>query len=267
VETQQLWLLGLVNGVWGVFAAALLVVALGWGMSAFLLIAAFGYVITAASSLVPLFRTPAASLRFVRADLDYQLSITRSRRDEEHKHLTRLRTQCHDVRRGRFVRQQIKDAQSELATLRENAVCQVEYDRAMIELQRLRSVLGQARYDLLATDWRSLRGVPFEDFLTRVFQLLGYHVQTTKTTGDQGVDLIVFRNGQRIAIQAKGYAGSVGNDAVQQAHAGMAFYQCDRCAVITNSRFTRGAVELAVRVKCSLIDGQSILSLINGKVL
>src|SRR6185503_1151977 len=110
------------------------------------------------------------------------------------------------------------------------------------------------RYDLLATDWRSLRSIPFEDFLARVFRSLGYHVQKTKVSGDQGVDLIATRNGHLLAIQAKGYDGSVGNDSVQQAHAGKAFYGCDACAVVTNSRFTKSAVELAKCVGCLLID-------------
>ena len=56
----------------------------------------------------------------------------------------------------------------------------------------------------------------------------------------------------RIAVQAKGYVESVGNGAVQEALAGMAFYKCQRCAVITNSRFTasRG---LAGRINCILM--------------
>ena len=35
-------------------------------------------------------------------------------------------------------------------------------------------------------------------------------------TGDQGVDLVLSTGGDRIAVQAKCYSGSVGNDAVQQ---------------------------------------------------
>jgi hypothetical protein len=119
---------------------------------------------------------------------------------------------------------------------------------------------------LLMIDWRSLRGVEFENFLADVFQALGYAVETTKASGDQGIDLIASKNGKRIGIQAKGYAKSVGNSAVQEAFAGKTHYGCDECVVITNSRFTRGAGELAVSTGCLLLSGSRIPALINGKV-
>ena len=134
------------------------------------------------------------------------------------------------------------------------------------EFKRLQDALNDQRYQLLHTDWRGLRGVPFEQFLERVFQLHGYEVQSTKASGDQGVDLIVTGKGRRIAVQAKGYDGSVGNKAVQEVYAGMAFYKCQECVVITNSQFTSGAEELAVSVGCRLIDGTLIPSLIEGRV-
>src|SRR5690606_15590833 len=75
---------------------------------------------------------------------------------------------------------------------------------------------------LLQRNWRAMRGVEWEAYLCEVFQAHGAIVETTKTTGDQGVDLIVIDGGRRCAVQAKGYDGSVGNSAVQQAVAGMA---------------------------------------------
>ena len=69
------------------------------------------------------------------------------------------------------------------------------------------------------------------------------------------------------AIQAKGYPGStVGNSAVQEAHTGMRFYGCQRCAVITNSTFTSAARKLAEGVGCMLIDHDMIPLLRDGKL-
>ncbi len=78
--------------------------------------------------------------------------------------------------------------------------------------------------------------------------------------------MVVTGKGRRIAIQAKGYDGSVGNKAVQEAYAGMSFYKCAECAAITNSQFTSGAEELATSVGCRLIDGSLIPSLIEGRI-
>jgi HJR/Mrr/RecB family endonuclease len=139
-------------------------------------------------------------------------------------------------------------------------------DQARQEHQRLVEVLQSRRHRLMTTDWRSLRGHPFEDFLQEVFEELGYAVQRTKTTGDQGVDLMVERDGVKVAVQAKGYAQPAGNDAVQQVHTGMAFYKCQRCVVITNSGFTPAAQELAVQIGCMLIDGSQIPALLEGRI-
>jgi hypothetical protein len=160
----------------------------------------------------------------------------------------------------------------QLSSLVDAAQSQVQatrdaYEDAVQIHQRLQAIAQSRMHQLLSYDWRTLRGIPFEDFLQQVFEHLGYLVERTKASGDQGVDLILGRNGVRIAVQAKGYAESVGNGAVQEVHAGMAFYRCNRCAVVTNSEFTSSASDLAGRVGCSLIAGSQIPDLIHGNVM
>lgn len=122
------------------------------------------------------------------------------------------------------------------------------------------------RQQLLKRDWKSLRSVPFENFLEEVFQELGYVVETTNVTGDQGGDLIVVKDGHRIAIQVKGYLHSVSNSAVQEAHTAKDYYKCEACAVITNSLFTPAAKDVANRVKCILVDEETLPPLIMGAI-
>ncbi|NLF73912.1 MAG: restriction endonuclease [Candidatus Anammoximicrobium sp.] len=110
-----------------------------------------------------------------------------------------------------------------------------------------------------------MRDKEFEWFLKDVFEGLGYQVETTKASGDQGVDLIVSGDNRRIAVQAKGYANKVGNDAVQQVYAGMKYYNCGECAVITNNRFSSAARDLAKRVKCILIDRDGVENFVAGR--
>ena len=97
-------------------------------------------------------------------------------------------------------------------------------------------------------------GYEFEDFLTLLFTTLGYDVQTTKRSGDQGADLFAEKFGRKIVIQAKNYSDNVGNSAVQQVLAAKTFYGCDDSMVVTNSYFTPSAVELAKSGGVSLID-------------
>ena len=107
---------------------------------------------------------------------------------------------------------------------------------------------------LFEQNWRAMRDVQFEKYLKAVFVAQGFQVELTGKTGDQGIDLIVVKNGVRTALQAKGYHNSVSNAAVQQAYSGMKHYRCDSCAVITNSRFTNSAVQLSKTTNCRLID-------------
>ena len=111
-----------------------------------------------------------------------------------------------------------------------------------------------------------MRGAEWEAFLADAFHLLGGIIEPTGKSGDQGVDLIVEIGARRYAIQAKGYVSSVGNSAIQEAVAGMAHYRCNCSAVITNSRFTAGAVALAESNCCLLIGEDEIPALVLGRL-
>lgn len=107
-----------------------------------------------------------------------------------------------------------------------------------------------------------ISGVDFEDLLYRLFGAMGYIVQKTGKVGDQGGDLIANKEGQRILIQAKRYAGAVGNAAIQEAVAAKKFYDCNRGMVVTNSSFTREAIELAKVNDVQLMGGGQLSELL-----
>jgi hypothetical protein len=121
------------------------------------------------------------------------------------------------------------------------------------------------RAALLNRDWRSLRDEAWENYLVEVFSALGASPRRTGKSGDQGVDIVVEWDECCIAVQAKGYHHTVSNNAVQEAVAGMAHYGCTSSAVITNSRFTAGAVELAKSNRCALVDEFQFPDFVMGK--
>jgi hypothetical protein len=122
------------------------------------------------------------------------------------------------------------------------------------------------RSELLHLNWRAMRDNEWENYLVEVFKALGAKAERIGCSGDQGCDLIVEAGQMRIAVQAKGYHNSVGNSAVQEAFAGMHYHGCNMCAVITNSRFTQSAQELAVSTRCVLISEQQIPDFVMGQV-
>ena len=104
-----------------------------------------------------------------------------------------------------------------------------------------------------------LDGPEFEAYVALVLADNGFkHVELTKGSGDQGVDILAERNGRTYAIQCKNYEGAVGNFAVQEAYAGAQFYGCDVAAVICPGTFTRGAKELAESTGVILWDGKRL---------
>ena len=89
-------------------------------------------------------------------------------------------------------------------------------------------------------------GRDFELYVADIFSILGYEAFLTPETGDQGVDIILKKNDESIAVQTKRYSASVGNSAVQEIIAGRIFYSCSRSIVITNNFYTKSAHELSV---------------------
>ncbi len=109
----------------------------------------------------------------------------------------------------------------------------------------------------------AMDGYEFEKFLSHLFSILGYDVEETRKSKDQGADLFVKRFGTKIVIQAKNYTDNVGNSAIQQAIAAKAFYDCDEAMVVTNSYFTSSAKELAENTDVKLVDRDELINYID----
>ena len=121
----------------------------------------------------------------------------------------------------------------------------------------------QRHYGSLHVDeLKKLSGTEFEDYLAEVFKSQGYQVEMTPSTGDYGADLILDKDQQRIAVQAKCYTGSVGVSAVQEALSGMAYYRCHSAWVVTTGNYTTNAVELAKQSKVRLFGRNELGKLI-----
>lgn len=129
---------------------------------------------------------------------------------------------------------EITERQKVLKALRRTTSDKLDETRFQLEQEYLLASQEHRRIELSEVNWKAMRAVEFEEFLERVFIELGYHVEKTKVTGDQGVDLVVIHRNKRIAIQVKGYVNSVSGGAIQEAYTGMACYDCNSCAVITN---------------------------------
>ncbi len=127
------------------------------------------------------------------------------------------------------------------------------HHKVLSEKQREQAAWQQQFGAAQAAELDELNGVEFEYFLEGLFRSQGYTVELTPSTGDYGADLILSKDGQRIAVQAKRYRGSVGVAAVQEALSGLAYYQCHTAWVVTTGTFTQNALELAQKSGVKMI--------------
>lgn len=117
-----------------------------------------------------------------------------------------------------------------------------------------KKTLREKHASIRVDDLDKLDGEAFEVYLEGLFRIQGYDAKKTPVSGDFGADLILVRDGERIAVQAKRYIGSVGVSAVQEALSGMAYYNCQSAMVVTTGYFTKNAIELAKKSDVSMID-------------
>ncbi len=112
-------------------------------------------------------------------------------------------------------------------------------------------------------DFDDMDGWEFEEYIAELLMRNGFtHVEVTRGSGDQGVDILAQRDGVSYAVQCKHYISKISNKAVQEAYAGAKFYGCEVPVVITNSYFFPSALELGDEIGVKLWDRDELGQLI-----
>ena len=112
------------------------------------------------------------------------------------------------------------------------------------------------------SDIDTMDGLVFEKYVANLLKHQGYSSITLTEQYDYGVDIIATKDNVRWGIQVKRYLGLVKADAVRQVVTGLRVYGCDRAMVITNSTYSRVALELARSNGCELIDRSGLAHMI-----
>ena len=101
------------------------------------------------------------------------------------------------------------------------------------------------------------RGIDFEEYCGAYLLKHGFHdVVLTPPSGDYGADIVAKdSNGVTWVFQCKHYHSKVGNSCVQEIVAAKRHYGAARAAVMTNSRLTEKAKELAWENDVLLYEG------------
>lgn len=114
---------------------------------------------------------------------------------------------------------------------------------------------GMSAYDIST----AMDPYEFERKCAQVLHDHAWDASPTPGSGDQGADVIAKKNGSVLVLQCKLYSQPVGNKAVQEAIAAKAFYRADIAAVVTNSSFTKSALDLAKVAGVQLLTYQELV--------
>ena len=105
-----------------------------------------------------------------------------------------------------------------------------------------------------------MTGVEFEHYVAKLLVKQGYKNISLTERYDYGVDIIAEKDGIRWGIQVKRHTGLVKAIAVRQVVTALRKYGCDRAMVVSNSRFSRVAIELARTNDCTLVGRSTLIS-------
>lgn len=118
------------------------------------------------------------------------------------------------------------------------------------------------KYTLKQLD--KMDGHQFEYACADILKANGYkHVKVTRRSGDFGVDVIAEKDKVRYAIQCKRYNHKLDNTPIQEVVGGLAYYQCDKGAVMTNQYFTEPAKQLAQVNDIKLLDRDTLSHMVD----
>ncbi len=140
-----------------------------------------------------------------------------------------------------------------------NTVRAVQFLTAAVILTAVYYALFKPGFALSEKEIENMDGREFEEYCAALLKRNGFRkVAVTQASNDYGADITAFRRGEKWVVQCKRYQIPIGNSSVQEVVAAMSHYDADRAAVMTNSTFTKNAVELALENDVELINGEEL---------
>ena len=117
------------------------------------------------------------------------------------------------------------------------------------------------RHRQLHDHWMSMSGPEFERELATLYRQLGYRVESTPTSGDQGIDLILRKNGMTTVVQCKSHQKPVGPAIARELFGSMVAFRADDAILACTAGFTRGVKDFVKGKPITLISASELVSM------
>lgn len=113
-----------------------------------------------------------------------------------------------------------------------------------------------------------LSGIEFERVCQQLVEKMGFETETTKASGDGGIDLIAYNHQPLLSgkyiIQCKRYSGSVGEPIIRDLYGVITSERANKGILMTTGHFTKSAIAFADGKPIELIDGEKLNELLNS---
>ena len=129
------------------------------------------------------------------------------------------------------------------------------------EAERARQEAERARQRKLEGYWMSLSGIEFERELGTLYGNLGYSVESTPRTGDQGIDLILRKNGRMTIVQCKRYQDPAGPAIARELYGSLIASGAHNAILACTAGFTQGVSEFVRGKPIALISVSDIVKM------
>ena len=118
----------------------------------------------------------------------------------------------------------------------------------------------------MSNDINSISGIEFENICKKLIENMGFSVETTKASGDGGIDLIAYNHepvlSGKYIIQCKRYSGSVGEPIIRDLYGVITSERANKGILMTTGYFTKSAIAFAEDKPIELIDGEQLDALL-----
>jgi HJR/Mrr/RecB family endonuclease len=137
-------------------------------------------------------------------------------------------------------------------------------------LQMLSELQAQTSADTLQRtrtlqDAHGLSPQEFEGLVKTLFESMGYIVETTRTTRDEGIDLVLRKSNKLELVQCKRYQGNVGVIVVREFFGVMIDKNVTKGYIVTTGHFTMSARQFARGKGIHLIDGPELAEMLGNR--
>ncbi len=133
------------------------------------------------------------------------------------------------------------------------------------ETRRKERELSEEQLRRKASFWLVLDGYEFERQVAKVFELHGFIAKVTRGSGDEGVDIVLLKGGQKGVVQCKAHGKAVSPGTIRDMYGAMHHFKANYAVVVSSNGFTGGSKTFASDKPVILLDVSDLIAIQDGQ--